>query len=403
MDGPQRSRNPVEAFFSTVVQALTPQPRVQTGAVTVLGECHKANSASLAAHLKTICRFTYRRNMPPLEPYSYTSDAGWGCMIRCSQMLLCNALRIQMFGKDWRVGAGLEDVSVLRENVEYVRLTSWFLDLPCYPHIFGLHMLSCAALRYNVLPGEWVGPHTASFMLRDLAHLHRCKYKGPLEVHVASGGVVYMEEIDSAASAESSGGTPTPSLRAARRVSDCFDPLLNPPPEATVSETLEGWSCSLLLLIPLRLGVKSIDPNCIDELVTALNSKLCIGMLGGTPRHALYLVGSATVADDSKVLLGFDPHSVENAFSSSTPFPSEDLVHSLHCGTVSYIDITRLDPCVSLGFLFKSRGEYLSWCQERLGRPSLLFTVQRYSVQEASPREAELPSSDDDDDDWVKI
>ena len=313
---------------------------------------------------------------------------------------------MQIFGKDWRVGAGLEDVSVLRENAEYVSLVGWFLDLPCYPHIFGLHMLSCAALSHNVLPGEWVGPHTASMMLRDLTHLHRSKYKGPLEVHVALGGVVYMEECDSAASAESSsGGTPTPSLRAARRISDCFDHLLNPPPEATVSETLEGWSCSLLLLIPLRLGVKSMDPNCIDELVSALNSKLCIGMLGGTPRHALYLVGSTTVSDGSKVFLGFDPHSVETAYSSASPFPSEDLVRSLHSGEVSYVDSQRLDPCVSLGFLFKSRGEYLSWCQERLGRPSRLFSVQRYAVQNeaASPREAEPASSDNDDDDWVKV
>lgn len=43
--------------------------------------------------------FTYRKDFIHIEPSFYTSDFGWGCMHRCSQSLLCNALLVQALGR----------------------------------------------------------------------------------------------------------------------------------------------------------------------------------------------------------------------------------------------------------------------------------------------------------------
>ncbi len=58
-------------------------------------------------------------------------------------------------------------------------------------------------------------------------------------------------------------------------------------------EEADEWHTSLLLLMPLRLGIKSISASdygsTLSKLVALPHS---VGMLGGTPRHALWFYGA---------------------------------------------------------------------------------------------------------------
>lgn len=58
----------------------------------------------------------------------------------------------------------------------------------------------------------------------------------------------------------------------------------------------DEWETSLLLLMPLRLGLKSINASdygsTLSRLIALLHS---VGMLGGTPRHALWFYGADAV------------------------------------------------------------------------------------------------------------
>ena len=35
---------------------------------------------------------TYRRNFPQIGESGFTTDKGWGCMLRCGQMILAEAM-----------------------------------------------------------------------------------------------------------------------------------------------------------------------------------------------------------------------------------------------------------------------------------------------------------------------
>ena len=42
---------------------------------------------------------TYRSGFPKMEPYRYTDDSGWGCMLRSAQMLMTQALQRHTLGR----------------------------------------------------------------------------------------------------------------------------------------------------------------------------------------------------------------------------------------------------------------------------------------------------------------
>jgi len=82
----------------------------------------------------------------------FTSDTGWGCMIRSAQSLLANTLQILELGRDWRKG----------QHTEAERnLLSLFADDPSAP--FSIHrFVKHGSEACGKHPGEWFGPSAAA-------------------------------------------------------------------------------------------------------------------------------------------------------------------------------------------------------------------------------------------------
>lgn len=156
----------------------------------------RAADIDYRSHAESFFRFTYRRDFPPLAPYtSLTSDAGWGCMLRAAQMLMGYTLKRHYLGSDWRLPKQQKETN-LSQSYDYCNIVRWFCDYPGYPHIYALHHLIQCGMKYDKLPGEWYGPSTAALVLRDLSHLHRVKYGGQVEVMVTQGDVIYITEVE---------------------------------------------------------------------------------------------------------------------------------------------------------------------------------------------------------------
>lgn len=86
----------------------------------------------------------------------FTSDTGWGCMIRSGQSLLANTLLLQRLGREWRRG---------QKEDEYKDLLSLFADAPEAP--FSIHkFVEHGAQACGTYPGEWFGPNATARCIR---------------------------------------------------------------------------------------------------------------------------------------------------------------------------------------------------------------------------------------------
>ena len=320
--------------------------------------------------------FTYRCDFPEILPYGYTTDAGWGCMLRASQMLLAQAFQRHFGSKPNKTNEKL--------------LLSWFADVPAEVVVvskstttttssssgcFSIHNMVACGMKYDKLPGEWYGPTTSCHVIRDLVHLLRRNgtTTSIFRVVVAQEGAVYRDAIDHAMTQEQQQTGTTTSRNFLKdqnivmqqqhqqqKTSSIHDPLLNPSDDETIQ--LE-WDCSLLLLIPLRLGLKSFNESYTKSLVSTFSFPQSVGILGGSPRHALWFYGAGKTT-----LYGLDPHTVQPALLISSSIEQDEqyfLKHqqSCSCPNPTEMDVKRMDPSLALGFYCKDRHDFNELCK----------------------------------------
>lgn len=80
-------------------------PKNCTSPVWVLGMCYRDplnQLEEIRADVITRPWFTYRRSFTPVGSPQLTTDKGWGCMLRCGQMILGQTLIQLHLGRDWR-------------------------------------------------------------------------------------------------------------------------------------------------------------------------------------------------------------------------------------------------------------------------------------------------------------
>ncbi|KAK1785643.1 hypothetical protein P4O66_018994 [Electrophorus voltai] len=166
---------------------------------------------------------TYRRGFEPLGGSSFSSDCGWGCMLRAAQMLLAQGLVQLLLPGGWTwpgahhqtrddldvtsphqpgpdpprgvqrtrsEGAALDGVGAGDERA-HRHLVAWFGDAPSAP--LGLHRLVELGRESGKRPGDWYGPSVAAHLLRKAVELSEV---GSIAVYVAQDCTVYMGEVE---------------------------------------------------------------------------------------------------------------------------------------------------------------------------------------------------------------
>lgn len=352
--------------------------------------------------------FTYRCDFPEITPYGINSDAGWGCMLRSAMMLLAQALRLHYKGRDWKLPQQL----TRRRLDPFVRsLLTWFADFPSTDsNLYSLHNMVAAGLDRQVLPGEWYGPGTACYVLRDLVEMHeklqnsvqqKANNKRIFRVHVAANASLYKSAVEELMTNDSRSILQHHRAQKASesRPAHPFDNTWEC--ELIELESKIQWDTSLLLLIPLRLGLKSFNPRYVETMAHMFSLSQSVGTLGGRPRGARWFYGAS---DDGSKIFGLDPHTVQtaprkrravvNGELSQVVELSDDYLRSVHTTFQEDFSLLKMDPSIALGFYCKDRNDFLdllfsleNWKKEHPDLPELLSvsdSVPDYSTNVSS-------------------
>ncbi|KAJ8600684.1 hypothetical protein CTAYLR_008309 [Chrysophaeum taylorii] len=355
--------------------------------------------------------FTYRCGFAEMVPYGLTDDAGWGCMLRSSQMLMAKALCRHLSGR--------------RNDV-----IRWFADAPGEEAVFSVHNMVRVGQRYDMLPGEWYGPGIAAHVLRDLAELLDEK----LRIVVTSAERPLCEEdvLDDLTRNVRCEPEIDEEVPARDDSSVDYDPLLRPPPEqikakkrkiaveaARKKRLAAPWTESVLILVPIRLGLNRLEAKFVEPLLRCLRFPQSIGFVGGRPRQALYFVGAAN-AD----LVGLDPHVVQPSPGLGPGLLSEKHLDSLVCRSPRFVPAHAIDPSLALGFYCRTREDFLRFLQlaadlKSYSDPPLFDVLKTYgdpppnvvldddddedALNDDDRRRRRRLTEDDEDDDYVVV
>ncbi|KAJ3047955.1 Cysteine protease atg4 [Rhizophlyctis rosea] len=263
---------------------------------------------------------TYRHSYPCIKPSQFTSDVGWGCMLRSGQMMLANAFLFHELGRDWRLSRNSDRDSW----ITYVKIMSWFLDSNTSP--YSIHRIALLGKQYEKEIGEWFGPSTISQVLCALLQSHK---DSTMSLHIASDGVIYKDEVKKVFAASS-------------------------PDDGAV----KGKNKAVLILMPLRLGLENLNPVYYPGLKECFTIPQCVGIAGGRPNSSLFFLG--TEGDN---LIYLDPHYLRPTadVKDITSYTQEDL-SSFHCETIRVTSIGTVDPSLVIGFYCRDESDFEDLC-----------------------------------------
>ncbi|XP_061171538.1 cysteine protease ATG4B-like [Saccostrea echinata] len=287
---------------------------------------------------------TYRKNFPAIGGTGPTSDAGWGCMLRCGQMMLAQALVVRHLGRDWRWNPNCHDES-------YKRVLQMFADKKSAN--YSIQQIASMGVSEGKQVGSWFGPNTVAQVLKKLAVYDEWS---SLVIHIAMDNTVIENDIRSVCKGNEQSDCDIIGVRQLKHNSAAMGQSKsssqnssnqNKNKQNTVD--VKSWK-PLLLVIPLRLGLTEINSVYVHSLKACLSFPQSVGIIGGKPNHAHWFIGYM-----GDKLIYLDPHTTQPSEDLDSPnFPDD----SYHCPFPSTMNVMDLDPSIALGFYCGTEKEF---------------------------------------------
>ena len=319
---------------------------------------------------------------------TYTSDCGWGCMIRSSQMILCRAL-YKIFKYIYKL-----DENIINQVVPFVMDKN--LDIIKYKYLgmdsyvdklkefgkqdiieidppFSIHKIVILGEKFGRTSGEWFSDfelpkiyniiNSTFNVIPNLSIIH---YNSFIEL-----GIILercFKEIDS------------------NKIED-NNKIFNIEGKNYIMEKMG------LIFVSVRLGLDNVSPEYFPSIKKLFSCKECLGFIGGKKwtNSASYFFGYY-----DNFLLYLDPH----FNNQSIDYLGSNNISSYKNKTIYKLDIKTLKAGFTIGFLFRNIKEFnelVNFFIEQKKEESPCFSFTEKKVENEFEKDDINKNSDKDD------
>ena len=317
-------------------------------------ECKNPNEERIIYKLGKVLLFTYRKNFPKITSYktkkTYTTDAWWGCMIRCGQMILSRGIYLFLKSKgittenalDYTVPLfneypitkdklhpffhGMLDKYIKSKNDDQMKIKEFFPP-------FSIKTLCDVGEIFERTAGEWFSDVIITRAFQKITdHFN-------LFSQLNAKIMIFQSYID------------MPQL-----LKECF---IEKKKDETNKEFmhLHGkyyyFNKMGIVFVNVRVGLDKIPPEYYKGIKELFQLKSCIGIIGGRTRLAYYFIG---YNDEENSLLYLDPHVTKDSDKEVT---KENILGKHINKEIHLLKMTKMSTAFTIGFCFTKYSEFL--------------------------------------------
>ena len=368
-------------------------------------EC-KSSEEKVIYKLGKVLVYTYRKNFPKIKNYknkkTFITDAWWGCMVRCGQMILSRGIYHLLKKKGLNTEEALYYTVPLFANypIKTENLHPFFLGmLDKYREMtnlkespdkeikefyapFSIKTLCDIGEIYERTAGEWFSDVIITGIFRRISEYYNLFTQKDLNVKIMTfQSCIEMKDVLAA----------------------CFEQKKydkNNQEHIHYLKKYYYFKKMGIIFINVRVGLDKIPKEYYPGIKKLFDLKECIGIIGGKTRLAYYFIGY-NKDDDS--LLYLDPHVTLEA---DKEINMQNILSKHVSKEIHLLKMSKMSTAFTIGFCFRNYNEFLHmyefWIKAKNDKMPILGIVKQnieYDGKNNFDEEDCSPTYEDKDED----
>ena len=369
-------------------------------------EIKNVNDNKTAYRLGKVLVYTYRKNFPKIKSYktkkNYTTDAWWGCMVRCGQMILSRGIyrilkskkldtktslyyTVPLFGnypiKKEQLHPFFQGMITKYKEMNNINENSDKQIVEFYPP-FSIKNLCDVGEIFERTAGEWFSDVIITGVFKKISEYFQL-FTSPnfnLKILTYQSCIEIQDILD-----------------------NCFIQKKRDPKNKEFIHFKEKYyyfEKMGIIFVNVRVGLDKIPKEYFPGIRQLLNLKECIGIIGGKTRLAYYFIGYDSESD---ALLYLDPHVTKEA---DKIINMENILQKHVNKEIHLLKMSKMSTAFTIGFCFRNYDEFLKmyelWLKAKQNDlPILGLNKQRFEFNNKDAFEDEdfSPTYEDKDED----